>query len=93
MLASKFEARSTKHEAQSTVSNMLRAVVTILGIVLAAFGGVMLYRALFVEPASAVVITNEGVRQLQDTSRVLGGLALLVLGAALAFTTALRKRT
>ncbi len=71
---------------------MWRTIAIVLGIVVAAYGGVMLYRALFVEPASAVVITNEGVRQVQDTSRVLGGLALLVVGAALAFTTALRKR-
>jgi hypothetical protein len=71
---------------------MLRAVVTILGIVLAAVGGVVTYRALFVDSASAVVISNEGVRELPDTFRVVGGLALLVVGAALAFTTALRKR-
>lgn len=72
---------------------MLRTLIIILGIGLAAYGGVILYRALFIEPASAVVITNEGVRQVQDTSRVLGGVALLVVGAALAFITALRKRT
>ena len=71
---------------------MLRAVVTILGIVLAAFGGVIAYRALYVEPSSAVVISNEGVRQLPDTLRVAGGLALLLVGAALAFTTALTKK-
>jgi hypothetical protein len=71
---------------------MLRVIATILGIVLAAYGGVMLYRALFVEPPSAVVISDEGVRQLQSTSRVLAGLALLVFGAALAFTTALVKK-
>lgn len=71
---------------------MLKAILTVLGIVLAAFGGVVAYRAFFVEPAAAVVISNEGVRQLPDTFRVVGGLALLIVGAALAFTTALRKR-
>jgi uncharacterized membrane protein len=71
---------------------MLRVILTVLGIVFAAYGGVMLYRALFVEPPSAVVISDEGVRQLQSTSRVLGGLALLIFGAALAFTTALTKK-
>lgn len=71
---------------------MLRVIATILGIAIAAYGGVMLYRALFVEPPSAVVISAEGVRQLQSTSRVVGGLALLVFGSALAFTTALRRK-
>lgn len=71
---------------------MLRAVVTILGILLAAFGGVIVYRAFFVEPSSAVVISNEGVRQLPDTFRIASGLALLVVGAALAFTTALTRK-
>ena len=71
---------------------MLRAIAIVFGIVLAAYGGVMVYRALFVEPATVVVISNEGVRQLRDLSRVAGGLALLVVGAALALTTALRKR-
>jgi hypothetical protein len=70
---------------------MLRSIVTVLGIVLAAFGGVIAYRAFFIDPASAVVISNEGVRQLPDTFRVVGGLALLIVGAALALTTALRK--
>lgn len=70
---------------------LLRAIVTILGIVLAAIGGVIAYRAFFLEPATTVVVSNEGVRQLPDTFRVAGGLALLVIGAALALTTALRK--
>ena len=71
---------------------MLRAIVTILGILLAAFGGVVAYRALFIDPASTVLISNEGVRQLPDTFRVVGGIALLVVGGALALTAALRKR-
>jgi hypothetical protein len=71
---------------------MLRVIVTVSGVVLAAFGGVVAYRALFIDPASTVLISNEGVRQLPDTFRVVGGIALLVVGGALALTAALRKR-
>jgi hypothetical protein len=70
---------------------MLRAVLVIIGIVLAAVGGVIAYRAFFLDPASAVVISNEGVRELPNTFRVVGGIALLIVGALLAFTSALRK--
>lgn len=71
---------------------MLRILSIILGTVIAAYGGVLLYRALFVEPPSAIVISGEGIRQIQNTSRVLGGLALLLLGAMLAFTGTLRMK-
>ena len=70
---------------------MLRTVAIIFGIVLAAVGGVIAYRAFFLEPIAAVVISSEGVRELPDTFRVAGGIALLIVGAAIAFTTALRK--
>ena len=70
---------------------MLRAVVIILGIVLAATGGVIAYRAFFLEPAAAVVISSEGVRELPNTARIVGGIALLIVGAATAFLAALRK--
>jgi hypothetical protein len=70
---------------------MLRPIAIILGIVLAAVGGVIAYRALFLEPAAAVVISNSGVRELPDTFRVAGGIALLIVGAAIAFTAALRR--
>jgi len=70
---------------------MLRPVATILGIVIAAVGGVIAYRAFFLEPSAAVIISSEGVRELPDTLRVVGGIALLIVGAAIAFTAALRK--
>ena len=70
---------------------MLRPVAIILGIVLAAVGGVIAYRAFFLDPASAVVISSRGVRELPDTLRVVEGIGLLIAGAALAFTAALRK--
>jgi len=70
---------------------LLRTVATIFGIILAAVGGVIAYRAYFLEPAAAVVITNTSTRELPDTFRVIEGLVLLIVGAAIAFTAARRK--
>jgi len=70
---------------------MLRPVVIVVGIVIAAIGGVIAYRAFFLEPSAAVVISSEGVRELPDTFRVVGGIVLLIVGAAIAFAAALRK--
>ena len=70
---------------------MLRAIAIIFGIVLAAVGGVIAYRAFFLDPASAVVISDRGVRELPDTFRVVEGIELLIVGAAIAFTAAVRK--
>jgi hypothetical protein len=70
---------------------MLRAFAIIFGIVLAAVGGVIAYRALFLEPASAFVISSRGVRELPDTFRLVEGIVLLIAGAAIALTTALRR--
>ncbi len=64
----------------------------IVGIVIAAIGGVIAYRALFLEPSSAVVITETEVRELPNTARVVGGMALLAIGIALAFFGARRKK-
>jgi len=63
---------------------MLRPVVVV--------GGVIAYRAFFLEPAAAIVISNEGVRELPNTFKIIGGLALLVLGAGLAFVVASKAR-
>jgi len=70
---------------------MLRIILVIIGIVLAAVGGVVAYRAYFLEPGAAVIITNTEVRELPDTFRIIGGIALLIAGAAVAYTAALRK--
>ncbi len=69
----------------------MKIVGIIFGIVIGAIGGVILYRTLFLEPSSAVVITETEVRQLPDTARVLGGIALLLIGVIVAFLSA-RKR-
>jgi hypothetical protein len=70
---------------------MLRAVLIVFGIVLGAVGGVIAYRAFFLEPAASIVISNEGVRELPNTFRVVGGLALLIVGALLAFMAGVKK--
>lgn len=69
----------------------MKIIGIILGIVIAAIGGVIAYRALFLEPSSAVVITETEVRELPNTARVVGGMALLAIGAALAFFAARRR--
>ena len=71
---------------------MLRAVLVCFGIVVAAIGGTIAYRALFLEPHAAVLITNSEIRELPNYTRVVGGTVLLFAGAALAFFTAIRKK-
>lgn len=63
----------------------MKATLIVVGLLIATAGGVIAYRAFFLEPSAAVIITNTTVRQLPNYSRVAGGLALLVLGAAIAF--------
>jgi hypothetical protein len=70
----------------------VRVVLIIFGIVLAAAGGVLAYRSYFVDPHTAVVITDTTVREVPNMARVAGGLVLLVLGALVALFAALRRR-
>ena len=70
----------------------MRVALIIFGIALAAAGGVLAYRAYFVEPHAAVVITDVSVREVPNMARVAGGLVLLAAGAALALFAALRRR-
>jgi drug/metabolite transporter (DMT)-like permease len=72
---------------------MLRLIVFILGLAIAAAGGVITYRALFLEPSAAVFVTDTAVREVPDTLRVAGGAAMLIAGALLAFLAARRKRS
>ena len=71
---------------------MLRVVIFIIGVLIAAVGGVTAYRALFLEPDTTIVITNTNVHQYPNTLRVLGGLLLLLIGAGVAFFGARRRR-
>ena len=70
----------------------MRIVLLLLGLLVASAGGVIAYRALFVEPHAAVVITEKSVRELPDVARVDAGLVLLVAGACASFFAALRRR-
>jgi hypothetical protein len=70
----------------------LKVVLVIAGIVLAAIGGVIAYRAIYLEPAAAVVITNSEVREVPNMTRIIGGSAMFVAGATIAFLAARRRR-
>ena len=69
----------------------MKTFLLIIGIVVATAGGVITYRALYVEPKSAVVITETDVRQIPNQARVIGGALLFVGGTALALFAAMRK--
>jgi hypothetical protein len=69
----------------------VKALLLILGILIATAGGVITYRTLYVEPKSAVVITDSGIRQIPDQARVVGGALMFVGGSALALFAATRK--
>jgi hypothetical protein len=69
----------------------MKTLLLIVGILIATIGGVITYRALYVEPRTAVVITETGIRQLPNQARVVGGALLFVGGSALALFAAIRK--
>ena len=69
----------------------MKALLLILGILVATAGGVITYRALYVEPRSGVVITDSGIRQIPDQARVVGGALMFVGGSALALFAATRR--
>ncbi|HEX8073152.1 MAG TPA: hypothetical protein VF546_24605 [Pyrinomonadaceae bacterium] len=69
----------------------MRALLVILGISLAALGGAMAYRAAFLAPHAAVVVTDAGVHEVPPVGRIAGGLVLLLAGALLAFFAARRR--
>lgn len=69
----------------------MKALLLIVGILVATAGGVITYRALYVEPKSAVVITDSEIRELPNYTRVIGGALLFVGGSALALYAAVRK--
>jgi hypothetical protein len=69
----------------------LRIIALILGLLTAAIGGTVAYRALFLAPPTTFVITGSDVHELPNTARLVTGIALLVLGASVAFFAARRK--
>jgi hypothetical protein len=70
----------------------VKALLLIVGILIATAGGVITYRTLYVEPRSAVVITDSGMRQIPNQARVVGGALMFVGGSALALFAATRKK-
>jgi hypothetical protein len=70
----------------------VKAFLLIVGILVATAGGVITYRTLYVEPRSAVVITETGIRQIPNQARVVGGALLFVGGSALALYAATRRK-
>lgn len=70
----------------------MRIVLIVLGLLIATAGGVIAYRALFLEPTSTVVITETEIKELPDYARVVGGTLLLLIGAAVAFLAAARMK-
>ena len=69
----------------------MKRLLLVLGILLATIGGVLTYRALYLEPKSTVVITDSEIRQLPNYTRVVGGALLFVGGTALALFAAVRR--
>jgi hypothetical protein len=69
----------------------MKTLLLIVGILIATAGGVITYRALYVEPRSAVVITDSGIRQIPDQARVVGGALMFVGGSALALFAVTRR--
>ena len=69
----------------------MKALLLIVGIIVATAGGVITYRALYVEPRSTVVISETGIRQLPNQARVIGGALLFVGGSALALYAVTRR--
>ena len=69
----------------------MKALLLIVGILIATAGGVITYRALYVEPKSGVVITESEVRELPNYTRVISGALLFVGGSALALYAAVRR--
>ena len=70
----------------------MKALLLFIGILVATAGGVITYRALYIDPKSAVVITDTGgIREIPNQARVVGGALLFVGGSALALFAATRK--
>jgi hypothetical protein len=70
----------------------VKPILIAVGLLIATAGGVIAYRALFLEPTSTVVITETEIKELPDYARVVGGTLLLLIGAAVAFLAATRMK-
>jgi len=70
----------------------MKIILLVVGILLATAGGVITYRALYLDPRSGVVITETQVREVPNYTRIIGGAVLLVGGTAIAFLGARRRK-
>lgn len=70
----------------------MRAAIIIVGLFIATAGGVIAFRALYLEPTSTVVITSDEIRELPNYTRVVGGALMLLVGAAAAYLAATRMK-
>jgi hypothetical protein len=70
----------------------MRIVLIIVGLFIATAGGVILFRALYLEPTSTVVITSDEIRELPNYTRVVGGALMLLVGTAAAYLAATRMK-
>jgi hypothetical protein len=69
----------------------MKTFLLIVGIMVATAGGVITYRALYLEPKSVVISDEGNVSERPNYTRVIGGALLLVGGSALALHSAVRK--
>jgi predicted outer membrane lipoprotein len=69
----------------------VKTLLLIVGILLATAGGVITYRALYLEPKSAVISETGSIRQIPNQARVVGGALMFVGGSALALYAAIKK--
>ena len=51
----------------------MRILLILFGLVLGALGGVVAYRAAFLEPATAVVFTEREAHEVSNVPRIVGG--------------------
>ena len=71
---------------------MARVIAFIFGVIIAAAGGVIAYRALFVHPSADFVITNTGaIHEVQNWWKAAGGILMLLVGAGIAFLSGRRR--
>ena len=69
----------------------MKTILLIVGILVATAGGVITYRALYLEPKSTVISDDGNITQVPNYTRVIGGALLFVGGSALALYSVARK--
>jgi hypothetical protein len=70
----------------------VRVVLIILGLAIATAGGVVAYRAWFIDPRTTVVISDSGIREVPKYSRIIAGLLMFLIGFTAAYLAARRRR-